>query len=306
MRATLSEGITGITGSEGSGKTCLMTCFCLNNYRRGQEIFTFPGYTLKDKGKIVSKTIMPEEWVSLPDSLRGITLAIDEADTFFNSLEFGTVISKLFQNFCKQRRKRHMTIVYTVQDWSWFNNRLRWLTHTQFECWDLYWTYRNKEESCPRGTSIVITPIDCKGFFTGIPGKRGNKVQFNASKYWENYDTEEITDAISNMVHVKVKRREVNIVDGQVMPETAHSLFNPELIERYAEEHLPVDHQSTIKNLVDTLKKKRIESIPKDIIWNMISKQGVNLSKKMMGSILLKNGMRLQKGYQGKDRYEFA
>lgn len=295
--------IVGIIGPEGSGKTCLMTSYCVRHVSAGGKLFAFPGYEVHDKaGKPVSQTILPEEWVTIPDTLNNVLIAITEADSFFDSLETQNATAKLFRNLAKQRRKRSMSIIYDVNDWSWFNNRLRRLTHILYRCWDLFWSYRGKA-SCPeRGTSIVVTPYDVQGFYTGRPWSKGRPRKFNASKFWPFFNTTDTVDAYQAMVRLKIKRREINVVDGQVVPPDLEvGGINDDELQHLAEKYTQKDpRKEIVGQVVDGFRKAGVKVLPAEDLRSIIESKGVILHTRYLGVILKSFGAIYKPGVRGK------
>lgn len=297
--ATRPGTIAGIIGPEGSGKTSLMTLLSAGLWELSWDIFCFPGYNLLNRGKPISNIIYPENWVSLPIDLRNLVLDISEADTHFDSMESWATPAKMMRNLAKQRRKRGLTILYDVQDWSWFNNRLRGLTHIIFSCWDMFWSRRLSENPIARGTEIVVTPIDCKGFYTGHPWSRGLPFKFNAKKIWENFDTYETTSPYeaASTARIKIDRRDIKIVGGVVMPgaDIAPSV-NMKAIEKLAENY--GRQPDVLEQVINTFKKQG-NIFPADVIREAVRNCGLRLSKVQLGEGIHRLGGYLKPGKNG-------
>lgn len=296
--------IAGIIGPEGSGKTCLMTGLNMCLHDMGWLIYAFPGYHVLKKGRVISKELNPEDWVSLPLDLRNIVINISEADTHFDSLESWTATARMMRNLAKQRRKRGLTILYDVQDWSWFNNRLRGLTHILFQCWDMFWSTRQSENPKPRGTEIVVTPIDCKGFYTGRPWTPGLPMKFNASKFWRNYDTYETTSPFdaASATKINIKKHGIDIVDGKVLPSDASQApaINLKAIERLAEGYAPAP--GLVEQVINTFRGKG-SSFPVDVIRQAVESVGLKVGKAQLGEEIHRLGGRLKSGRNGQESY---
>lgn len=283
--------IIGIIGPEGAGKTSLLTAFSVQHKASGGNLYAFPGYHVYDlNGKEATQTILPEEWATIPETLNFSLVAITEADTFFDSLETQAATAKAFRNLAKQRRKRSMSIMYDVNDWSWFNNRLRKLTHILIKCWDLHWTYRNSPDRPAKGTRIAVTPYDVQGFYTGRPGSRGRTRLFDASKVRPFFNTEDAVDAYEAAVKLKVKRREVTIgPDGKVIVPGADTAYavNDEAIARLAQSAGYSDpSRDAIKKIIDGLRGRGITRLPADDLRQFISSQGISVNSNTLGKIL--------------------
>jgi hypothetical protein len=308
--------IAGIIGPEGAGKDCLMTRFATVFWEMGYDVYAFPGYHLlnpirhsKDpnkKFKVISEEIMPEDWVNLPMNLHDILIVISEADSHFNSLESQYEIAKNMVSLMKQRRKRSLTILYNVQNWGWFNNRMRWLTHILFQCTDIYWHTRNGENPIPRGQQIGVTPFDCKGFYTGREWTQGTPFTFDATKIWENFDTYETTNQEQSVGSVRVKRsrRNLEVIDGQIMNAGADkaSGVNMKAIEKLADQyaHNYGQRDLMIKQAINTFLDKG-DTIPRNLLTNVISQMNLHISTPELGKIIHGMNGRLISGRGGKE-----
>jgi hypothetical protein len=291
--------IAGIIGPEGSGKSSLEAAFASRMHDYGWEVYCFPGFhLLNKKGQVISKPLHPENWVSLPVELKNLVIIIPEADTHFDSMESWATTARMMRNLAKQRRKRGLTILYDVQDWSWFNNRLRGLTHLLFQCWDMYWSYRMTDNPIERGTKIAVTPIDCKGFYTGRPWNRGMPFYFNASKVWKRFDTLETTNPYdaASASSVKIERNQIRVVDGKVISEAPN--VNIKAIERFADEHRIGSQQAAVEQVLNVFKEKGGQ-FPIDIIRQAIEGTGIKIGRVQLGEIVHKMGGYLVPGRGG-------
>lgn len=202
------EGIVGITGPEGGGKTLFMTYLGLLHHAYGGKLLAFPGYELTDgKGKVLSERLDIDQWVTMPPELRDVLICIDEIQNYFNSLRHMAVMSYLFASLAAQRRHRNIGIIYTVQDWGWLDNRIRWLTHVLAICRDLWWSPWGKEEKIGRGELIGVTFWDVKGFYTGKPWTQGAPYLLkNAKAFWPCYESYADVDTWSGLTKVELKK----------------------------------------------------------------------------------------------------
>ncbi len=310
--------IAAIIGPEGAGKDSLMTGFAAKFWEAGYDIYAFPGYHLlnpihnptdpEKTFRIISKEILPEDWVNLPMDLHDILILISEADSHFNSAESQFAIAKDMIGLMKQRRKRSLTILYNVQNWAWFNNRMRWLTHLVFQCWDMYWSTRNSDNPSPRGRKILVTPFDCKGFYTGHEWTRGSPFYFNATKIWENFRTGEVTTREQSAASVRVKhdRRELEVIGGQVVKPGADnaSTVNINAIERMAEQY-SINYgtrETSIKQAINTFLQKG-DTIPRRLLLQVIDGMGIQIGVPQLGSIIHNMGGKLVSGRNGKESF---
>lgn len=204
--------IQGIIGPEGSGKTCLMTYFGLLHKARGGKVLTFPGYAITDgHGKQLSELLDIDQWVTMPPELRDALICIDEIQNFFNSRRHMSVLNYLFANLTAQRRHRNIAIMYTVQDWGWLDDRIRWLTHVLITCYDLYWSSWGKDQGVKRGELISASLFDVKGFFTGRPWTPGPQFLFRAKDIWPCYDSWADVDTWSGLTKIEFKKPKLTI-----------------------------------------------------------------------------------------------
>jgi len=203
----LSNAIIGIVGPEGGGKTCLMAYLSMLHVAQGGKLLTFPGFDVTNSnGKKLSQTLETEKWITMAPELRDVLICIDEIQNFFNSLKHMSTLNYLFANLSAQRRHRNIGIIYTVQDWAWLDNRIRWLTHTLATCYDLYWSPWGKEQELERGELISVTFYDVKGFFTGKPWTPSSPFTLKAKSIWPCYDSWCDVDIFEGMAQLKIKK----------------------------------------------------------------------------------------------------
>ncbi|MBA7684282.1 hypothetical protein ES703_92673 [subsurface metagenome] len=143
----------------------------------------------------------------MPPELRDVLICIDEIQNFFNSLRHMAVMSMLFANLAAQRRHRNIGIIYTVQDWGWLDNRIRWLTHVLAICHDLWWSPWGKEEGIRRGELISVSCWDVKGFYTGKPWTQSAPYLLkNAKALWPCFKSYADVDIFAGMTRVELKK----------------------------------------------------------------------------------------------------
>jgi hypothetical protein len=204
--------IEGITGPEGAGKTLLMTYFGLLHKASGGKLVTFPGFKVTDgHGKELSETLDIDQWVTMPPELRDVLICIDEIQNFFSSRRHMSVLNYLFANLAAQRRHRNIGVIYTVQDWGWLDDRIRWLTHVLVVCSDLYWSSWGKEQGVKRGELISASFFDVKGFFTGKPWTPGPQRLLRAKDIWQCYDSYADVDTWTGLTKVEFKKPRITI-----------------------------------------------------------------------------------------------
>lgn len=255
--------IIGITGPEGSGKTCLMTALLRDHYSQTKgngKIFAFPGYQLfNTEGKIVSREMGMADWVNLPPNLQNAVIAVDEIQNFFNSAYWGTMVNQLFSMVAAQRRKRNLVIIYTGQMMREVPNRVRDRTHYFIECFDLYHKYPNQLE---RGTQIAFRTIDNLGFLTGIPYFRLPAKKFYSKPYWKFYDTHSVVD-IHFADKVRLKGRELEVSpDGAITDTTAGNGHDKEAIRTKLIElrTTMLGQEWTMSDILDAIGEKKAQA----------------------------------------------
>ena len=148
------------------------------------------------------------------DELQDAMIAIDEIQNFFDAQRFASTMNKLFGYLAAQRRKRSLAIVYTVQNWRWVDNRIRWLTHILGICYDLYWSPWGKEEKLGRGNMMRLGLWDLKGFFTGREQQPLGEVLLKTKELWPCFDSYGVVSIWDGFSRVKVNRPEMEINFG--------------------------------------------------------------------------------------------
>jgi len=200
--------IWGFIGPEGSGKTTAMTAMALIHVAGGGAVQTFPGYRIhNEKGKDLSKYIDLHEWLSMPEFHRDTLFCADEIQNFMDSKLHNSVFSRLVGRVAMQRRKLNMGILYTVQNWQWLNDRLRWLPHLLTSCYDLYWSPWGKEQGLKRGEMLRLTTFDCKGFQTGQPWALLSQKILSSQALWPYFDSYMPVDIYEGETKFEVKRK---------------------------------------------------------------------------------------------------
>jgi len=204
--------IMGFVGPEGSGKTLAMTYVCLKHVASGGRLQTFPGYTVTDgHGKVLSEPIQTEDWVTMDPNFRHRLIGIDEIQNFANSMKHMSTINYLFANLAAQRRHRDLGILYTVQDWGWLDNRVRWLTSELVTCYDLFWSPWGKEQGIKRGELISLTFYDVKGFHSGRPWTPAGPFTLKAKPVWDCFDSYADIDMFSGLSKIEIKKPKITL-----------------------------------------------------------------------------------------------
>lgn len=243
-------------------------------------IFTFPGYEIVDENKkAFSQEIETQDWVTLPEDMKDLILCIDEAQIFFNTLDFMRIITRLFTNLALQRRHRNITIYMCLQDFSMLSKGLRFATHLVSYLWDDYWTQRSYGNKTQRGRKILIRTMDNKGFITGFPRTRifPDRECF-ASHFWGNFNTYQITSVFAGMDKVDILKTKIKIKDGQVVDEEAEELAK----ERISE---------TVGLVLDSLREQGEVKFDRDLLREIMHARGIQCSDEVLGQILKRHGV---------------
>jgi hypothetical protein len=310
--------IAAFIGPEGSGKDTSMTAFACRYFMHGFKVFAFPGYHLKRGGKgihaadVVSEEMTPEDWVNLPKDLHDIVIMISEADSHFNSYDGQQYIARKMTSLLKQRRKRSLVILYNVQNWAWFNNRMRWLTHLVFQCWDMYWSTRGTPNAIPRGRKLLLRPYDCKGFYTGKEWTPGKPIFVDGKGVWDNFDTYEVTTDEESASSVKVQRTKRTIKlneDGDVIPNNSElppSGSAEDMKEWYKQLQnydfgtLTTQKENRVKEVIGSFLQQG-NMIPRKLLVGALDNLNIKIGSAPLGAIIHKMNGYLISGRDGAD-----
>jgi hypothetical protein len=190
----MAGAIWGFTGMEGSGKSADMTFWTCLHLNRGGFCQTFEGYDIvspRSKSVKLTQRLNLHEWLQMPKDYLNLQVNADEIQNFADSALSGAVFARLMNRVLAQRRKLSMSLLYTVQNWQWTHNRVRWLTHLLTVCQDMYHTPWGKAEGVGRGKIIRTNTFDCKGFYTGEPWKLLQVATVNIEPFWKVYESYE-------------------------------------------------------------------------------------------------------------------
>ncbi|PVV83512.1 hypothetical protein [Dehalogenimonas alkenigignens] len=205
--------IWGFIGPEGAGKTTAMTYWMelhmltKNDYGMTGQCRTFPGYELYTPHGQKVKEITTKDMVSQMSQLQNIIVGIDEIQQFNDSSRHMTVINQLTGYVGMQRRKVGLGIFYTLQNWQWLYDRMRWLTHLLTVCSDLHFTPWGRENHIPQGMFIQMKTYDCKGFLTGEPWAELAPMRLQPSILFPYYRSYNVIDIFEGQEQIKVKKR---------------------------------------------------------------------------------------------------
>ncbi|MGI2336888.1 MAG: hypothetical protein ACRKGH_09675 [Dehalogenimonas sp.] len=205
--------IWGFIGPEGAGKTTAMTYWMerhmltKNQYGQGGQCRTFPGYELYTPNGQLVKEISTKSLVTELAQLNNVIVGIDEIQQFNDSSRHMTVINQLTGYVGMQRRKVGLGIFYTLQNWQWLYDRMRWLTHLLTVCSDLHFSPWGRENHIPQGTVMKMVTYDCKGFLTGEPWSQLNTALLRPKHLFPYYRSYNVIDIFEGQEQIKVKKR---------------------------------------------------------------------------------------------------
>ncbi len=298
------------SGPEGSGKSVMMGRDCLYHHSCGGKVYAFPGFeVMNNRGRVISLLLMPEEWMNLlVQEEANYAVAIDEIANFLNHHKwFDQIVDLITYGAAAQRRKRSMVILATGPIFEWLPKDLSYMFHEVIRLEDRHW----KIKSIPRGEQAIFTREDRRGVLSGDIGRMTHPEIFKARKYWKNINTYSLVDPRYQLNKVRFQRKEIMVgTDGKVIEPDAGAVpvVNTEAIERLANQYNGGDNaREVIARIVDTLKKKGIQIIPKQAIKDMVASQGLTISPFKMGSILREHNLyyKSRPGPQG-DAYAFG
>lgn len=296
-------------GIEGSGKTAMMTRDSLRHYQSGGQVLSFPGYDLKgDNGETVSRVLLPEEWLTLPDSLKHqhIVIDIDEVTNWFNNLNWYNKMCTMMAGLMGQRRKFEVAIFMTGPHFSRLPPVLREMVHEIVHCQDNH----ARNHNVAVGERCIYYKEDLRGLLS----ERWPRVRYTRRKifytkpYWKNYDTYQAVDLINQFIKVRFKAKEITIgPDGRIINSPVISSGDPEAVKKYLKENPTVDdvliYELAVKFLKTMVKEKGVKRLPRDIVYEYFKAEGSKSLKDKIGSIFKSFGVR---GIDRDKSYDFS
>jgi hypothetical protein len=293
-------------GIEGSHKSAMMTRDLLLHHRSGGKVMAFPGYELKeDDGKIVSEVMMPEDWVTLPATLKmqKIAIAIDEVTNFFNNHVWYNKICDMMAGLLAERRKFEIAVLMTGPFYRRLPPNIQEFIHEVVHCSD----HHTRNHDVARGERCIYYKEDLRGLLSPrFPDRRfTTKRVFYSKPYWKNYDTYQAVDIINQFIKVKFKGREIIVgADGKIMQPNEYGTSDPATLERFVNQYKEQHDNKleiAVKQLLNNLKDKGVKRIPRDIVWQYFKADNNKALKKSIGSILKSYGAKAtdrDKGYE--------
>lgn len=120
--------LRAVTGFKGSGKTCYTTARLCDAYQEGQSIYS--NYTLE----FPYHPLHMEDFIEDMMELENLTMAVDEAQLYFDCRMSSSKRNRLFSYMMLQSRKRHVDIVLTSQQLANLDIRIRRNLDYLYEC----------------------------------------------------------------------------------------------------------------------------------------------------------------------------
>lgn len=199
--------IWGFIGPEGAGKTTAMTWFMEYHMALGGTCRSFPGYELYSPHGALVQDIDIKELIRMSGELKNVVVGIDEIQQFNDSSRHMTTINQLTGYVGMQRRKLSLGIFYTLQNWMWLYDRMRWLTHLLTVCSDLHFSPWGKENHIRQGEYMSIITYDCKGFLTGQPWSPLTSMVLRPRELWPYYRSYNVIDIFEGQERIQIKKR---------------------------------------------------------------------------------------------------
>jgi GTPase SAR1 family protein len=162
-------------GQQGSGKTCLITKLCFDNYQEGVQIYS--NYSLfglpYTKITLVKLLDMLDQD---PKILNDSIILIDEIHIYLDSLDFMRKNNRRLQIFFSQLRKRNILLLGTTQYLMNVDIRIRRQCMNVFEMEHIY------------KDLFEVTTLNIDGYFT----EEISRYSVKLDDYYDKYDTNEL------------------------------------------------------------------------------------------------------------------
>jgi hypothetical protein len=301
--------IEGYIGTEGSGKTTLMTYYSIRAAKKGIKIFAFPGYDLKDKhGNIVSERLTPQDFLDHFEAFNNCLVDIDEITNFgIDAYAFNGTLPRMFGYAAAMRRKLSLSILYTVQNFSYIPPRIRFFTHTLMFCRDMYFGRQFSKDPLPRGEQILCRRMDMKGFYTGKEGWLSLPKIFFSKGVWKNFETQAIVDPRWGLKKYQFEKETIS-VGGQSNPQGFQLPPGIESREDFLKQNLSdltlpeyrlsnQERDQLISDWVQQVRDMGICQLSSDLVMSKIKALGIPDDNRTIGRILRQNGaVYLKKG----------
>ncbi len=174
--------IQGYLGMVGSGKTCSAVREAYRYFLKGYTVYA--NIWLKFPHKPMNKEVIKE--MVHNKQLKNCVILLDEIGVFLDSRMSMSKKNRLFSYFLAQTRKRSVRLLWTSQFSTLVDKRLRKLTDTYVDCFNL-----TTKKSIIEGNLPVRICQFIQHQYTRIPTRRSIYV---ANRYFDLYNTDEIVD----------------------------------------------------------------------------------------------------------------
>lgn len=162
-------------GKQGSGKTCMITKLCYDNYREGIKVYSNYGLLKLPYTKITLSgllDILDHDDKALNDSI----ILLDELHIYLDSLDFMRKNNRRLQIFFSQLRKRNILLLGTTQYIMNVDIRIRRQCKNVFEMEHIY------------KDLFEVTTLNIDGYFT----EEISRYSVKLDDYYDKYDTNEL------------------------------------------------------------------------------------------------------------------
>jgi len=211
--------VISFCGGRGSGKTLMLAYMCRNALLAGRKVYSNIDVAFRRQwnGRIYSYKSNPlamEALITLDQEMRSSVIAIDEVNLWADSHQWQAISAQMIEAIFQQLRKRKLSFLLSVQDFSWLVNRLRWQTDLRIETFDLSYQYPSME----RGTFFSQRWFDLSGKMSGFPYTKDTydrsvrSCMFYGKPFWNIYDTMNEFGYDSLTTKYKIKKT-VKVID---------------------------------------------------------------------------------------------
>jgi hypothetical protein len=297
--------IEGYVGTEGSGKTTMMSYFLGRAAKTRIKIFAFPGYCLKDeKGdKIISETITPKEFIENFRIMRNVAVGIDEITNFgVDAYSFNGIFARIFGYAAAMRRKLSLSLLYTVQNFSYIPPRIRFFSHTLMFCKDMYFGSQYTDKPLPRGEQLLVRRMDLKGFYTGKEQTLSNAKIFHSRGMWRRFETESIVDIEWGLLKYQFQKNKVMLGQDTANPTNGANPFTAEEAGELIRQNLAnvnqmcelsrEESEEMVGQWVNQARDNNISQLSVKIVKDRLAALGLKLSDSQRGHFLKENGVK--------------
>jgi len=210
--------VVAFVGPRGAGKTLSMSYLAIRDMLAGRPVFA--NYDIHWNGHR-SQPLDTADWLTLSSKLDGATICLAEIQLWADSRRTLTVMNRLLGYLTMQTRKRAMSFYYTIQEFSWLDARLRWLTDVLIFCQDVAPTPWGRQNKLERGTLINWLVYDLSGLISGKPYQLLGRLRLKAKPLWQAYDSYQTFEPWEGFSKVSVKADEY-VIDArgqELMPQ---------------------------------------------------------------------------------------